>query len=125
MLPPPPYQQLIVDSLGGKVKEAEGGGEYGRMPMSVVRESTLFATETADSQLVWMSHGDEAVQLPDGFNVVARSEQVGGLLAGQGSQGGQRGEVHAYMVAAALVGSSVPRLPRVAASASAGRDCGD
>jgi len=45
---------------------------------AVVRDSTLFSTETADSQLVWMSHGDEAVKLPEGFTVVARSEQVGG-----------------------------------------------
>lgn len=43
---------------------------------AVVRDSTLFSTETADSQLVWMSHGDEAVKLPEGFSVVARSEQV-------------------------------------------------
>lgn len=42
----------------------------------MVRDSTLFSTETADSQLVWMSHGDEAVKLPEGFTVVARSEQV-------------------------------------------------
>lgn len=27
-------------------------------------------------QLVWMSHGDEAVRLPDGFHCVAKSEQA-------------------------------------------------
>lgn len=50
------------------------------MPMTVVRESTLFSTETQDSQAVWMSHGDEAVKLPEGFSVVARSEQ-GSIVA--------------------------------------------
>ena len=62
------------------MKTAEGGGEYGRMPMTVVRESTLFSGEPSDSQLVWMSHGDEAVKLPEGFAVVARSEQ-GAIVA--------------------------------------------
>jgi hypothetical protein len=28
------------------------------------------------SQHVWMSHGDEAKQLPEGFTVVAKSDQV-------------------------------------------------
>ncbi|KAL4448463.1 hypothetical protein ABPG75_005682 [Micractinium tetrahymenae] len=72
--------QLIVHQLGGEVKTAEAGGEYGRMPMTVVCDSTLFSTESQDSQLVWMSHGDEAVKLPEGFSVVARSEQ-GAIVA--------------------------------------------
>lgn len=67
-----------MHQLGGEVKTAEAGGEYGRMPMTVVRDSTLFSTESQDSQLVWMSHGDEAVKLPEGFSVVARSEQASG-----------------------------------------------
>lgn len=62
------------------MKTADGGGEYGRMPMTVVRDSTLFSPEQQDSQLVWMSHGDEAVKLPEGFAVVARSEQ-GAIVA--------------------------------------------
>lgn len=83
--PPLPLLQLIVHTLGGEVKTAEGGGEYGRMPMRVERQSMLFATETQDSQLVWMSHGDEAVKLPDGFSVVARSEQ-GAIVAVENPQ---------------------------------------
>jgi GMP synthase (glutamine-hydrolysing) A subunit len=67
--------QLLVHSLGGRVKTATGGGEYGRMPINVVRASTLFGGEAADSQSVWMSHGDEAEALPPGFGCVARSEQ--------------------------------------------------
>ena len=67
--------QLLVHSLGGRVKTATGGGEYGRMPINVVRASTLFGGEAADSQSVWMSHGDEAEVLPPGFACVARSEQ--------------------------------------------------
>jgi len=67
--------QLIVHTLGGIVDTAHTGGEYGRMPINTVAESTLYAGETAPSQLVWMSHGDEAAKLPEGFTCVARSEQ--------------------------------------------------
>ncbi|KAG7670965.1 hypothetical protein KSW81_004393 [Nannochloris sp. 'desiccata'] len=67
--------QLIVHTLGGTVHTAEAGGEYGRMPINTVAKSTLYAGETAPSQLVWMSHGDEAAKLPEGFTCVARSEQ--------------------------------------------------
>ncbi len=69
--------QLIVHELGGRVKEAEAGGEYGRMPITTIQGSTLYpaSASAADTQLVWMSHGDEAVDLPAGFVTVARSEQ--------------------------------------------------
>eukprot|EP00887_Chlorella_sp_A99_P007387 scaffold2.g7387.t1 len=84
--------QLLVHSLGGEVSTAHGGGEYGRMPMTVVRDSTLFGGEPSDSQLVWMSHGDEAVKLPEGFTCVARSEQARGRGRGRG-----RGEAGAIV----------------------------
>lgn len=66
--------QLIVHSLQGTVKTATEGGEYGRMPINVVSDSTLYGTDQG-KQLVWMSHGDEAAELPEGFSCVARSEQ--------------------------------------------------
>ncbi|KAL4561421.1 hypothetical protein LXL04_033587 [Taraxacum kok-saghyz] len=31
-----------------------------------------------DKQVVWLSHGDEAVELPEGFKVVARRKSCGG-----------------------------------------------
>lgn len=68
--------QLIIKVLGGEVERADAQ-EYGRMEMSVVRrDSTLFGhVEDSARQLVWMSHGDEAKKLPEGFHVVATSEQ--------------------------------------------------
>lgn len=46
------------------------------MEIKVENASALFPVEkVGHSQLVWMSHGDEAVTLPSGFNVVARSQQ--------------------------------------------------
>eukprot|EP00798_Chlamydomonas_sp_ICE-L_P005981 gene5981-5273_t len=72
--------QLITHMLGGEVKEADGGGEYGRMPMHVVPDSTLFGYQKESTINVWMSHGDEAVKLPEGFTCCAKS-QGGAIVA--------------------------------------------
>ncbi|XP_058201392.1 uncharacterized protein LOC131316132 [Rhododendron vialii] len=68
--------QLIVERLGGSVRVGEKQ-EYGRMEIEVERACGLFggSKKIGDKQVVWMSHGDEAVKLPDGFEVVARSQQ--------------------------------------------------
>lgn len=68
--------QLIAHTLGGKVAPSPSGGEFGRMSMKTEPKSTLFADEPSDTQAVWMSHGDDAVQLPPGFTCAARSMQV-------------------------------------------------
>lgn len=50
--------------------------EYGRMEIEVGRKLGIFGNKNVgDRQIVWMSHGDEAAQLPEGFEVVARSQQ--------------------------------------------------
>lgn len=66
----------MLQTLGGLVKVAENGGEYGRMAIRTTQASTLFAYEDSHSQLVWMSHGDEVIKLPPGFQSIATSEQV-------------------------------------------------
>lgn len=72
--------QLIVQRLGGEVRVGEKQ-EYGRMEIEVDKAVGLFGNKnTGDKQVVWMSHGDEAVKLPEGFEVVARSQQ-GGVAA--------------------------------------------
>jgi GMP synthase-like glutamine amidotransferase len=68
--------QMIVQLLGGQVETATNGGEYGRMPIDIVPGSSLFSYTSSSSTNVWMSHGDEAVRLPEGFSVVAKSIQV-------------------------------------------------
>lgn len=68
--------QLIAHTLGGKVEPSPSGGEFGRMSMKTEPQSTLFADEPSDTQTVWMSHGDDAVELPTGFVCAARSMQV-------------------------------------------------
>ena len=54
--------QLIVQLMGGEVKPADKA-EYGRMPVHVVRDSVLYGKEMDKMQMVWMSHGDEAVKV--------------------------------------------------------------
>ena len=54
--------QLIVQLMGGEVKPADKA-EYGRMPVHVVRDSVLYGEEMDKMQMVWMSHGDEAVKV--------------------------------------------------------------
>jgi GMP synthase (glutamine-hydrolysing) len=78
---------LIVKLLGGEVKQAERQ-EYGRMEITAVKNSELFGdAQSFPNQVVWMSHGDEAVQLPRGFSVVATSLQ-GNIAAIENSAAG-------------------------------------
>ncbi|GAV83869.1 GATase domain-containing protein/GMP_synt_C domain-containing protein, partial [Cephalotus follicularis] len=67
--------QLIVQRLGGEVRVGEKQ-EYGRMDIVVESDSGIYGNRCeGDRQVVWMSHGDEAVSLPEGFRVAARSHQ--------------------------------------------------
>jgi GMP synthase (glutamine-hydrolysing) len=46
--------------------------EYGNAEVDIIAESALFAG-LAKRQAVWMSHGDEALELPPGFELTART----------------------------------------------------
>lgn len=71
---------LIVKLLGGEVRPGVSQ-EYGPMRIVTKEGSRLFGRSLGGKeQEVWMSHGDEAVKLPEGFNVVASSSQ-GGVAA--------------------------------------------
>jgi len=63
--------QFMVHTLGGKVRAADKR-EYGHSKVEVRDHSRLF--EGLPKELsVWMSHGDEAVELPAGFRLIASS----------------------------------------------------
>ena len=65
---------FITHKLGGKVVPGPKR-EYGHAQVEVVeRESSLFRDLPA-SLSVWMSHGDEARELPSGFRIVAKSSR--------------------------------------------------
>jgi len=63
--------QYMVHTLGGKVRPADKR-EYGHAEIEIVAESILFRG-LAKRQAVWMSHGDEALELPPGFELTAKT----------------------------------------------------
>ncbi len=65
-------QRLTVDH-GGKV-EALGRKEYGRARLTLGERNGLFARVPVDSFVSWMSHGDSLTEVPQGFRVIAQSE---------------------------------------------------
>ena len=63
--------QFMVHTLGGKVRPAEKR-EYGHAEIDIVSDSILFQG-LAKKLAVWMSHGDEALELPPGFELMAKT----------------------------------------------------
>ena len=63
--------QFMTHNLGGKVKAAKHR-EYGHAQVEVLLESELFRGLPRSLE-VWMSHGDEALELPAGFTLLAKS----------------------------------------------------
>ena len=66
--------QLMGKVLRGRVA-AVGGREFGRATLEILRDVPLFE-ELPRSQQVWMSHGDSIEAPPEGFAVVARTENT-------------------------------------------------
>jgi GMP synthase (glutamine-hydrolysing) len=67
-------QQTMAHQLGGMVAPSDNR-EFGRAFIEITGQSALFDGLWAPGELhqVWMSHGDRVEQLPEGFEVVARS----------------------------------------------------
>lgn len=63
--------QLLVYSFGGRVKRANK--EYGRAELMIDDPSDLFNNLNSKIRC-WMSHGDAAEKLPDGFKVMAHTD---------------------------------------------------
>jgi GMP synthase (glutamine-hydrolysing) len=66
--------QLLARALGGEVEKAKVR-EYGRMRVSAEKRATLFGRQ-GDGLIdfeAWMSHGDETIKVPPGFELVAKS----------------------------------------------------
>ncbi len=63
--------QYMVHKLGGKVRPA-AKREYGHANVELQNGSRLFEG-LPKAMAVWMSHGDEAVELPAGFHLTAKS----------------------------------------------------
>jgi len=65
--------QLIVNNFGGKVKRANK--EYGSSLLTVDNDSDLL-NGIGGSIRAWMSHGDEAEQVPSSFKTIGHTETV-------------------------------------------------
>ena len=75
--------QFITHHLGGKVRSADKR-EYGHAEVSIVdADIPLFAGIPA-SLNVWMSHGDEAIDLPPGFHLTAKTPNAVAGIANPG-----------------------------------------
>lgn len=66
--------QLMVNQLGGKVVRAERG-EYGKASL-LIDDPTDLLTNVEDGTTMWMSHGDSVSHLPQGFEVLAHTENT-------------------------------------------------
>jgi len=65
---------LMAHLLGGEVRSSSKR-EYGLAELQVVNGSSILAGGPA-LQPVWMSHGDSVARLPEGFEVIARTENT-------------------------------------------------
>jgi len=64
--------QVLAQTLGGRV-DRTGKREYGATELKVTGDSTLLAGQP-ELQVCWMSHGDQVMQAPEGFAVLASTE---------------------------------------------------
>lgn len=61
--------QVLAQTLGGRVDQT-GKREYGATDLRVSNGGTLLANQP-ELQVCWMSHGDQVVAAPEGFEVLA------------------------------------------------------
>ena len=66
---------FLAHKLGGKVSSSPKR-EYGRAEVEISNGSGLLFEGIPRKLTVWMSHGDEALELPAGFRQVARSDNA-------------------------------------------------
>jgi len=66
--------QLLVQQLGGEVERSERG-EYGKASLQI-DDPTDLLTNVDDGSTMWMSHGDSVTQLPEGFDILAHTENT-------------------------------------------------
>lgn len=64
--------QTLAHALGGQVDNS-GKREYGATDLSL-KSSGVLLEDQPKSQVCWMSHGDQVVKAPEGFEVLASTE---------------------------------------------------
>ena len=66
--------QLMVKQLGGIVEKVKHG-EYGKAQLHI-DDPTDLLTNVEDGSTMWMSHGDSCTKLPEGFSVLAHTNNT-------------------------------------------------
>ncbi|MEA5470792.1 glutamine-hydrolyzing GMP synthase [Spirulina sp. 06S082] len=66
--------QLMVKQLGGSVERAKNA-EYGKASLCI-DDPTDLLTNVEDNSTMWMSHGDSCTQLPEGFSILAHTDNT-------------------------------------------------
>lgn len=66
--------QLMVKQLGGTVERATRG-EYGKASL-LIDDPTDLLTNVEEGSTMWMSHGDSCTQLPEGFKILAHTDNT-------------------------------------------------
>lgn len=67
--------QLLAVMHGGKVDSAPSR-EYGRAMLTIVDPKDPLLKDISSPTQVWMSHGDTITELPEGFDVIASTDNV-------------------------------------------------
>jgi GMP synthase (glutamine-hydrolysing) len=76
--------QFIVHQLGGRVVPADKR-EYGYAQVNLIEDNPLFAG-LPTTLTAWMSHGDSAEALPEGFHLTAKTSNAVAGIANPGRQ---------------------------------------
>ena len=67
--------QLMAHFYGGKVQKSEKR-EYGKAGLSEIFENGSLLKDVEAGSQVWMSHGDSIMQIPDNFELMAKTESI-------------------------------------------------
>lgn len=67
--------QLASHQLGGKVLKSEKR-EYGKARMHMLQENCPLFKGIEDGSQIWMSHGDSIEKIPDGFELIANTDDI-------------------------------------------------
>ena len=76
--------QLLISEMGGVVQASEKQ-EYGHATLDVNMSSKLFSNVSSTSN-VWMSHGDQVVEIPADFEILASTNNTNVAAVGSSKQ---------------------------------------
>jgi len=77
--------QFMVYKLGGKVRAADKR-EYGHAHVEILNSSSPIFKGLSSPLAVWMSHGDEALELPAGFELIGKTSNAVAAIQNPGQK---------------------------------------